>query len=140
MAKRNSATGKNKKTSRINDVSPQVAGQLVELARQMRELVYGDEGVPEWGTKFREIEAQGMNVGLELARLFIEQSAEGQAERVPDAALEHEGEAAEPTKQTKTAVVETAAGEVQWDQPRTRLATSGRAFFPSGQGAGDEHR
>lgn len=138
MAKRNSGTGK--RVSRINHVSPQVAARLVELAREMRELTFDGDGVPAWGTKFTEIESQGMNVGLELARLFVEQAVEEQAERVPDSALEHEGEAAEPTKKTKTVVLETAAGEVQWDQPQTRLAKSRRAFFPSGQGAGDERR
>jgi hypothetical protein len=45
-------------------------------------LTYGDGGVPEWGTKFTEIESRGMNVGLELARLFMEQSVEQQADRV----------------------------------------------------------
>jgi hypothetical protein len=138
MAKQNSGTGK--RVSRINDVAPQVAARLAELAREMRELTYGGDGVPEWGTKFTEIESQGMNVGLELARLFMEQSVEEQAERVPESALEHHGEAAEPTKKTTTAKLDTAAGEVQWDQPQTRLATSGRAFFPSGEGIGDEHR
>lgn len=138
MAKQNSGTGK--RVSRINDVSPQVAARLAELAREMRELTYGGDGVPEWGTKFTEIESQGMHVGLELARLFMEQSVEQQAEQVPDSALECEGEAAEPTKKTTTARLETAAGEVQWDQTPTRLANSRRAFFPSGEGAGDEHR
>ena len=69
--------------------------RLAELAREMRELTYGGDGVPEWGTQFTEIESQGMNVGLELARLFMEQSVEQQAERVPDSALAHEGEAAD---------------------------------------------
>lgn len=138
MAKQNSGTGK--RVSRINDVSPQVAARLAELAREMRELTYGGEGVPEWGTKFTEIESQGMHVGLELARLFMEQSVEQQAEQVPDSALECDGEAAQPTEKTKTARLETAAGEVQWDQTQTRLANSRRAFFPSGEGAGDEHR
>lgn len=138
MAKQNSGTGK--RVSRINDVSPQVAARLAELAREMRELTYGGEGVPEWGTKFTEIESQGMNVGLELARLFMEQSVGEQAERVPESALEHDGEAAEPTTKTTTARMETTAGDVRWDQSQTRLATSRRAFFPSGEGVGDEHR
>lgn len=138
MAKQKGGTGK--RVSRMNDVSPRVAARLAELAREMRELTYGDEGVPEWGTKFTEIESQGMSVGLELARLFMEQSVEQQAECVPDSALACEGELAEPTKKTKTAKLETSAGEVQWDQPQTRLANSGRAFFPSGEGAGDEYR
>lgn len=138
MAKQHNRTGR--KTARINDVSPEVAVQLVGLARQMRELVFGGDGVPEWGTKFTEIESQGMQVGLELARLFMEQAVEEQADQVPEAALECEGEAAEKTDDSKTATLETAAGEVQWDQPRTRLEKSQRAFFPSGQGVGDQHR
>jgi hypothetical protein len=137
MAKRNSGTGR--KASRINDVSPQVAARLAELAREMRELTYGDEGVPEWGTKFTQIESQGMHIGLELARLFMEQSVQEQAQGVPDSALAHEGETAKRTGETRTAALETAAGGVEWEQPRTRLTKSERAFFPSGQGAGDEH-
>lgn len=138
MAKQNSGTGK--RVSRINDVPPHVAAKLAEVAREMREMTFGGDGVPEWGTKFTEIESQGMDVGLELARLFMEQTVEQQADRVPDAALQQDGEAAKPTGKTKTARIETAAGEVQWDQPQTRLAKSRRAFFPSGEGAGDEHR
>ena len=137
MAKRTKRTGK--KVSRINDVSPEVAARLAELAGEMRQLVYGENGVPEWGTKFTQIESEGMNVGLELARLFMEQSVDKQADRVPDSALECDGKAAMKTKETKTAVLETNAGEVVWEQPRTRLAESQRAFFPSGEGVGDQH-
>jgi len=85
-----------KKSSRTNDVSPEVAAELAQMARQMRQLVlmrqlvYGQDGVPEWGTRFTEIESEGMNVGFELARLFMEQSVDEQADRVPDAALECE--------------------------------------------------
>jgi len=131
-----------KRTARGNDVTPQVAAKLAELAREMRELVYGEEGVPEWGTRFTEIESQGMSVGLELGRLFMEQSVEAQAERVPEAALECDGEtAARPRREaTRPTELETAAGEVLWEQPRTRLAESRRDFFPSGEGAGDRRR
>jgi len=138
MAKRIGGTGK--KADRINDVSPEAAVRLAELAREMRQLVYGGDGVPEWGTKFTEIESQGMKVGLELARVFMEQAVDEQADLVPDVALECDGEAAEKTDETKTATLETAAGEVQWEQPRTRLEKSQRAFFPSGAGFGDQHR
>lgn len=138
MAKQHTGTGR--KAARINDVSPEVAARLAGLAREMRQLAFGGDGVPEWGTKFTEIESQGMQVGLELARLFMEQAVEEQAGQVPEAALECDGEAAEKTSETKTAVLETAAGEVQWEQPHTRLENSQRAFFPSGQGVGDQHR
>ena len=104
----------------------------------MRQRVYGEEGVPEWGTKFTEIVSQGMNVGLELARLFMEQSVDEQSGRMPDAAWECHGETAEKGDATKATPLETAAGEVRWEQPQTRLVESGRAFFPSGAGVGGQ--
>ena len=39
-----------------NKVSPEVAQRLVDLAREMRQLVYGGAGVPKWGTRFSQIE------------------------------------------------------------------------------------
>ena len=77
--------GTGRKAGRTNDVSPEAAGRFAELAREMRELIYGEEGYPEWGTKFTEIESQGMHLGLELARLFMEQSVHEQAGRMPEA-------------------------------------------------------
>jgi len=108
------------------------------MARQMRQLVYGDDGVPEWGTRFTQIESEGMNVGLELARLFMEQSVDEQADRVPEAALECDGEAADKGDKTKTSTLETPAGEVEWEQPKTRLAKSKRDFFPSDESVGGQ--
>lgn len=122
-----------KKTKRTNDVSPEAAARLAEVAREMRELVYGGQAYPEWGTKFTEIESEGMNIGLELARLFMEQSVGEQAGHVPDEALESDGEVAEKGTKTIDSALETPAGEVAWEQPQTRLEKSRRAFFPSGE-------
>ena len=144
MPKRNRTNGaprKNspaKKAARKNDVSPESAARLAVIAREMRELVYGENAAPEWGTKFTEIESEGMNLGLELARLFMEQSVGEQAGQVPNEALQCEGEVAEKGKETKSFPLETPAGEVEWEQPQTRLSESGRAFFPSGEGFGDQ--
>ncbi len=102
----------------------------------MRELAYGEQAYPEWGTKFTEIETEGMNIGLELARLFMEQSVGEQAGHVPDEALESGGEVAENGKETKDATLETHAGEVAWEQPRTRLKDSRRDFFPQAKSLG----
>jgi hypothetical protein len=124
-----------KKTVRKNDVSPEVAERLAELAGEMRALVYGQQAFPEWGTKFAEIESQGMNIGLEFARLFMEQSVDQQAQQVPADALDCDGEAAQPTGQRES-TLETPAGEVNWEQPKTRLKNARRDFFPSGEGAG----
>lgn len=133
----NPRKGTRKKSSRTNEVSPEVAARLADLAVEMRQLVYGKDGVPEWGTKFSEIESQGMNVGLELARLMMEQAVSEQADQVPEAALESEGEVAAQVGKTKSSSLETSAGEVEWDQPKTRLTESRRDFFPSSEGLGD---
>jgi hypothetical protein len=135
----NRPQGTRKKSFRTNDVSPEVAARLAELAVEMRHLIYGKDGVPAWGTKFTEIESQGMNVGLELARLLMEQSVEEQARQVPDAALECNGEAAAKDDETNPSSMETSAGEVEWEQPKTRLAKSKRDFFPSGEGVWEQH-
>lgn len=142
MTKRTNTTRKDssgKKVKRTNNVSPEIAARLAEMTREMRELVYGEEAFPEWGTKFSEIESEGMSLGLELARLFMEQSVSEQAEHVPEDALESDGEVAQKEAKTKTVGLETPAGEVRWEQPQTRLAQSKRAFFPSGEEFGGQH-
>lgn len=116
-------------------VSPEVAVELVDLARQMRRLIYGGDGVPEWGTKFSQIESEALEVGRELSRLMMEQSVGEQAEQLPLQAL-HEGEESAGVIGTEPTVIETTAGEVQWKQPKTRLSKARRDFFPSGQSVG----
>ena len=111
-------------------VSAEVATELVDLARQMRRLIYGSEGVPEWGTKFSQIEAEALEVGRELSRLIMEQSVGEQAERLPPQALQ-EAEELAGVIGTEPTVVETTAGEVQWKPPKTRLSKARRDFFPS---------
>ena len=103
--------------------------RLVEMAAQIREALYGPDGCPEWGTKFREIEQQGMSVGLELARLVMEQSVAIQSERVPDSALVVEGDEVQSAGR-ETTPLETEAGPIAWDQPRTRMKSGRKAIFP----------
>ena len=68
---------------------------MAEVAREMRNAVYGEAGFPEWGTRFTEIEAQGMNIGLEIARLFMEQAVDQQGQSTtPPECLESAGETA----------------------------------------------
>ena len=51
--------------------SPQVLKQLQEMARSMCRELYGDEGAPQWRITVSEIEADGITIGNELARLMI---------------------------------------------------------------------
>lgn len=116
-------------------ISPEVQQRLREVAGELRGLLYGAAGCPEWGTKFREIEADGMSVGLELARLVMEQSVAEQAEQMPATALRVAGDTVTPAG-AETMPVETEAGVVQWNQPRGYLKTGRKAFFPSARGTG----
>ena len=122
-----------------NNVSPEVAQRLAEVAREMRDAVYGEAGCPEWGTKFNDIETQGMNIGLEIARLFMEQAVDQQAHSTaPPECLESGGETAQVLGVEHETQLETPAGEIQWDEPKARLKKARRDFFPSSQGTGRE--
>ena len=110
-------------------VSAEVAVELVDLARQMRRLIYGGDGFPEWGTKFSRIETDALEVGRELSRLIMEQAVGEQSERLPSSAVgsssaAEESNSGEPAAVigTQPTVIETTAGEVQWQQPKTRLS------------------
>jgi hypothetical protein len=96
--------------------------------------VCGPDGFPEWGTKFDEIEQQGMQVGLEVARLFMEQSVASQAQAgTPAEALaEQAGDVPRVVRNNFESTLETPAGEVHWEQPQARLTKARRDFFPSG--------
>ena len=113
------------------DFSPEVAQRLGVVARELRQMVWGGDGVPEWGTLFSEIEHNGMSIGGELARLMMEQAVDEQAQGKPsEQSLAREGEIATVTK-TDQAALETPAGAVRWDQPKARLKAQRREFFPS---------
>lgn len=108
------------------------------MARDLRLAVYGEDGFPVWGTKFDEVEQQGMDIGHEVARLFMEQTVASQAQSdLPEQALEAQGNDT-PKRINKDfkSTLETPAGEINWEQPKTRLTKVRRDFFPSGESAG----
>lgn len=122
--------------ARNGNVAPEVADQLAEAVRQVRRLVFGGEGIPVWGTKFAQIESDGMAVGLEFARLFMEQSVGEQAGHVPDLAYDTGAGVAKPVGEVSQTLT-TCAGDVEWNQPESCLKESRRSFFPSGEGPGN---
>ena len=73
-----------------------VQERLGEMAAELRQMIYGEQGFPEWGTKFAQIEDEGMAVGLELARLLMEQSVGEQATHMPEGDLDCPEETAQP--------------------------------------------
>jgi hypothetical protein len=98
-----------------------------------------EEGFPVWGTKFDETEQQGMDIGHELARQFMEQSVASQAQaELPAEALQPQGkDTPQLINKDFKSTLETPVGEIDWDQPKTRLTKARQDFFPSGESAGD---
>lgn len=124
------ANEKNRRRSPQGKIDPQVQQRLRDVAGELRQLMYGQKGCPEWGTLFREIEADGMSVGLELARLLMEQTAAEQAEQMPEEAMQVPDDAVQPAG-TSEATLQTPAGDVAWEQPCGYLKKGRKAFFPS---------
>jgi len=121
-----------------NTLPPEIAGKLADVARGLREHIYGEKACREWGIRFTQIEDQGMQVGLDLARVFMQQSVPHQADgEIPPQAVDCDGEPAviDKNRQHET-ILDTPAGEVEWKQPKTRLKKSRRDLFPSGPVAG----
>jgi hypothetical protein len=112
-------------------MSPSVRARLREMAAEMRGLLYGESGCPEWGTKFTQIETDGMSVGLELARLVMEQSVDEQSQKMPKSAMAVDDDEVCPTG-TESYALDTEAGPVDWQQPCGYLKKGRKAFFPSG--------
>ena len=121
------------------EIDAAVQERLGEVAAELRQMIYGEQGFPEWGTKFTQIEDEGMAVGLELARVLMEQSVSEQATHMPKEDLDCPEETAQPAG-TDRADLKTQAGDVEWDEPAAYLNKARRAFFPSEEGFGDRGR
>lgn len=118
-------------------IDPELQTRLREVAAELRQALYGEAGCPEWGTKFREIEKDGMSVGLELARLVMEQTVGEQARRMPASATTVDDDEARVVG-TDSTPLETEAGTVSWEEPKAELRRGRKAFFPPPESAGVE--
>jgi len=124
------------RTSAMSKLTPEVRKRLAELAAEARKLVYGEEGCPQWGTSFAEIEADAKEVGHEFIRLVMEQTGSQQAGKLPNEVLITEsGEKAQHIG-SRLREIETESGPVSWSEPEAYLPKSRKAFFPSDEGAG----
>ena len=80
---------------KANSQTPEIAGKLAEVAQELRQQIYSEQACPEWGTRFTQIEDHGMQVGLELARVFMQQTVQHQADgEIPQQAVNCDGELA----------------------------------------------
>ena len=112
-------------------LTPEIRRRLAEMVMEARELIYGEQRFPEWGTRFSEIESDAKEVGHEFIRMLMEQTSGEQSQVMPGAALKAEsGEVAELIgAQTRT--LETESGPVSWPEPEAYLPKFRKAFFPS---------
>lgn len=110
-------------------IDPKIQEWLRMVAAEGRKLLYGQAAYPEWGTKFSAIEQDGMSVGLELARLLMEQSVSEQAQHPPETVEDVPVENLAPAG-TEFTTLKTEAGSVEWEQPRAHWKRQRKAFFP----------
>ena len=127
MAKRAAAKSK---------LTAEVRKRLAEVAADTRELVYGEQGCPKWGTSFAEIEADAKEVGHEFMRLVMQQTGSQQAGILSEEALTTDSGETAQCIGTRPRQIETESGPVSWPEPQAYLPKSRKAFFPSDQGIG----
>jgi hypothetical protein len=121
------------------ELSERVKERIAAYQAELREILYGEARCPVWGTRFSEIERIGMSVGEELSRQFMASATKAQSGEIPEDALAC-GEEQAQAAGTQTRSLVTEAGPIEYETPRAYLPKSRRAFFPSGEGAGDGHR
>lgn len=118
------------------ELSEVIRKRVAEFEAELRQLMYGERACPEWGTSFAVLESVGMSIGEELSRQFMAASVGEQGKHIPAEALECEGEPARHLVPEKRELL-TEAGPITYETPKGYLPQSRRAFFPSGEGAGD---
>jgi hypothetical protein len=127
-----------KRTDGKTRLNPAVQQRLCELADELRGLIYGEQGFPNWGTPFAEIESDAKEVGHEFIRLLMEQTSDEQSRVVPNTALQSaSGELAQLIGREER-TLETESGRVQWQEPKAYLPKSRKDFFPSKPCVGPE--
>jgi hypothetical protein len=127
-----------KRTDGKTKLEPAVRQRLEELADEMRLLIYGQQGFPDWGTTFAEIESDAKELGHEFIRLVMERTSDGQSQAVPSTALVSPSGELGQLIGAEERTLETESGPVRWQEPKAHLPKSRKAFFPSESGIGAE--
>jgi hypothetical protein len=123
-------------------IATKEVGQLRHLiqgvAKNFVDRVYGPHG-PEWGTRFVEIEDLAVQIGRSVSREMCDQALQRQAQEPvppPEQVCPSCGkplEAADPEPR----IVQTRAGDAQWQEPHRYCRHCRRSFFPSVETPGD---
>lgn len=124
-----------KRVAKVEEVRPYLAG----VAKNLVEKLYGPQG-PAWGTKLTEIEDLLLDIREALTEkmldLTLAQQAAAAAERPP--AYRTCPGCCQPLScdRANPRLVQTRAGEAQWQEPEAYCYRCRRAFFPSVQEPG----
>jgi hypothetical protein len=117
-----------------------VRAYLQGVAKHLVDRVYGSKG-PEWGTRIDELEDVVLAMRQLLSEEMLKEALQRQANTVeerpaPFRGCAHCGQEVE-ADDPKRRVVQTRAGEAEWQEPATYCRRCRRSFFPSGQESGD---
>ena len=121
-------------------ISQKLQERIRSVAAELRQEVYGTSGVPQWGTKFTEIEDVGVEIGDALACELIGQSLQGQASKAEGAGAQECTVCGRSGKEdgVEPRLVRTRRGEVPWRELKGYCRHCRKAFFPQSEALGVE--
>lgn len=122
-------------TKRTSPALDEVRPYLHAIAKNLVDRLYGPSG-PQWGTKLTEIEdllvAIQDVIGEQMLRQALQRQADPAAgDRPPEYQRCPDCEGATQTEAPEPRVVQTRAGEAEWQEPQAFCRRCRRAFFPS---------
>ena len=120
-------------------ISTELRQRIADLARDLREDLWGPKGYPPWGTKFVEMEEKTADVGDALACALLAQTLQEQAEQEGHGAGKCGG-CGEPIPLEEIAgrLLQAKRGEAAWQESYGRCKRCRKAFFPSLPGVGNQ--
>ena len=124
-----------KSTQEVEKVRTYLQG----VAKNLVDRLYGAQG-PAWGTRLSQLEEVALAVREFLSEEMLEQALSRQASQEQRPAEYHTcpgcGQATQP-QDPEPRLVQTRAGEAEWQEPHEYCRRCRQAFFPSEQEFGN---
>jgi hypothetical protein len=121
-------------------ISARLRERIEDVAGELRRELYGEQGYPEWGTKFAAMETEACAIGDALTCELLNQALQSQAEEQSSAQACPCGVCGEPTRPHPDGpapqVLTSRRGEVTWNAAHFLCDRCRQAFFPSAPNAG----
>ena len=122
-------------TKRASPALDEVRPYLNGVAKHLVDRLYGPSG-PKWGTKLTEIEDLLVAIQDVIGEQMLQQTLQRQAdpkiaERPPEYQRCPGCEGTMLAEDPEPRVVQTRAGEAEWQEPHAFCRRCRRAFFPS---------